>query len=449
MRSLTIRPRSLRAILAIFVALFLIALIAVRAANYTVAHNALIWEVDRRLAGEASAIAGAEDDVAAMTARIIAAQGNHDTADLFYLLTDKAGQRLAGTLRPHRPLPLGYSSFGEEAQVNGVAHGRALVRRLTNGSTLVVVSDNDEVVAFDRLLANTQLIGLGITALIVIGGAIGIALAIGGRMRAMQRTVDAVIAGDLHSRIPLDGTHSEFDRQAEAFNRMLDRIDALMANIKHAARDVTHELKSPLARLRGRIAAMARHAEGNPLQSEIDDALAQTDQLLDLFSSLLRLWEIEGGHRRERFTPVDLGALAEEVAESLQVVAEDAGRGLAIGAIPAITLRGDINLLRQMLVNLVENAIHHTPPGTRIDLMLERRARAVRVIVTDNGPGIPADRYETVIRRFGRLEAPDKPDGQGLGLTLVDAIARLHHGTLILGDAEPGLRAVVDLPIDG
>ncbi len=449
MRRPRIRPRSLRAILAIFVALFLIALTAVRAASYTVVHNALEWEVDRRLAGEASTIAGAGDDMAAMAARIIAAQSNHDTADLFYLLTDKAGQRLAGTLRPHRLLPTGYSNFGEEAQIDGVAHGRALVRRLTNGGTLVVVSDNDEEVAFDRLLANTLLIGLGITALIVLGGAVGIALAIGGRMRAMQHTVGAVIAGDLRSRIPLDGSRSEFDRQAEAFNRMLDRIDALMANIKHAARDVTHELKSPLARLRGQIAAMARHADGNPLQGEIDDALAQTDQLLDLFSSLLRLWEIEGGHRRERFAPFDLGALAAEVGESLQVVAEDAERSLTIGTLPATMIRGDINLLRQMLVNLVENAIRHTPPGTRIDLALERTAHAVQVIVADNGPGIPADRHEAVIRHFGRLEAPDKPDGQGLGLTLVDAIARLHNGTLTLGDAGPGLLAVVDLPVDG
>ncbi|MES2057078.1 MAG: ATP-binding protein [Pseudomonadota bacterium] len=448
MRPRAFRPRSLRAILAIFVALFLIALIAVRAANYTIAHNALEHEVDRRLAGEAATIAGLDGDLTAMVARIDAAQGNHDTADLYYLLTDNSGRRLAGTLRPHRPLPTGYSNFGEEAQVDGVAHGRALVRSVAGAGTLVVVSDNDEVVAFDRLLANTQLIGLGVTALIVIGGAMGIALAIGGRMRAMQRTVDAVIAGDLHSRVPLDGTRSEFDRQAAAFNRMLDRIDELMVNVKHAARDVTHELKSPLARLRGQIAAMARHAEGNPLQGEIDDALVQTDQLLDLFSSLLRLWEIEGGHRRERFAPVDLAALAEEVAQSLQVVAEDAGRSLIIGAIPATTIRGDINLLRQLLVNLVENAIRHTPPGSRIDLALERTAHVVRVIVADDGPGIPTDRHEAVIRRFGRLEAPDKPDGQGLGLTLVDAIARLHHGTLKLGDSGPGLRAVVELPLE-
>ena len=435
--------------MATYVVLVLAALIILRTVSYTVAHNALGKEVDRRLATEASAIIDAEDriDQRSMVERIAAAQADHDTADLYYMLVDKEGRRLAGTLGLPGIPPIGYSDFGEDAKVDGVAHGRALTRRLANGAVLVVASDNDVVDSFDALLFRVQLLGLGVTALIVIGGAAGIIVMISGRMRAMQRTVDAVIAGDLRSRIPLDGSRSEFDRQAAAFNRMLDRIDELMANIKHAAKDVTHELKSPLARLRAQVAALARHSDGNPLAPDIAGVLDQTDQILDLFSSLMRLWEIEGGHRRERFADLDLSVLATEVGEALQVVAEDRDQHLTIAAPAPAPVRGDVNLLRQMLVNLVENAIRHTPPGTRIELATAVNGHMIALTVSDTGPGIPAAQHAAVIRRFGRLESASASPGQGLGLTLVDAIARLHDGRLKLEDAGPGVRAVVDLPL--
>jgi signal transduction histidine kinase len=441
------RPRSLRAIMTIYVVVFLVALVAIRFVSYRIDSDALRRQVDRRLASEASAISGGGVSRQAMIARIDAAQNDHDTADLFYMLVDKDGRQIAGELRLKKPPPIGYSDFGDDAQVEGVAHGRALARRVGGGDTLAVVSDNDVVADFDQMLFRVQLIGLGITALIVIGGAIGIMMVIGGRMRAMQRTVDAVMEGDLKSRVPLDGSRSEFDQQAAAFNRMLDRIDELMANIKHAAKDVTHELKSPLARLQARVAAIARRTEEDPIGADIADVLEQTDQIIELFGSLLRLWEIEGGHRRERFADVDMSDLVRDVGEALLHVSEDDAHPLQLDILDGLSVRGDPNLLRQMLVNLVENAIRHTPAGTRILVSVERRGHSIAVSVADDGPGIPAAAHDTVIRRFGRLEAEGKPAGQGLGLTLVDAITRLHDGTLVLEDAGPGLRAVVVLPL--
>ncbi|MEG3124031.1 sensor histidine kinase [Sphingomonas sp. GB1N7] len=449
-----IRPRSLRAILTLYVAIILCALVVVRITSYVVTHKALGVEVDRRLATEAAAVAGNRPDIAAMAGRIATAQEDHDTADLYYALFDPAGRHIAGKLDLRRMPPPGYSHFGAEAQVPGVAHGRALVRRIEGGGTLVLVSDNDVIDGFDTLLFRVQLASLGTTALIVIGGAIGIWLAIKARMRAMQATVDAVIAGDIRQRVPVDGSRSEFDRQAAAFNRMLDRIEALMGNVKHAAKDVAHELKSPLARLRARTATLERQSRGAPVAAaEIEGLLAQTDDVLEVFASMMRLWEVEGGHRRERFADLDIGALAIEVGEGLQAVAEDAGRALALPAATAMPmpmpLWGDAALLRQMLVNLIENAIGHTPPGTHIAIGTEMRGDTVAVIVADDGPGIPAGEHAAMVRRFGRGESSGVLPGQGLGLTLVDAIARLHDGRLILEDATPGLRAVVELPLAG
>ena len=447
---MSFRPRSLRAIMLLYVGVIVAVLLAVRGANYVIIHDALNREVDRRLALEAHEVTGDAQDgsIAAMARRIRTKERAHESADLMFLLRDRAGRHVAGDLRLAAIPPVGYSDFGDGAGVDGVTHGRAFVKRVADGATLAIVSDNDVVDAFDARLFQAQWVGLAVASLLFAGGAAAIVWQVSRRLRAMQRTVDAVMAGNLASRVPVDGSRNEFDRQAMAFNAMLDRIDALMANVKHAARDVAHELKSPLARLRTRIAALERHAAATPLGDESSAILAETDQVLEVFASLMRLWEIEGGQRRSRFVPVDLEQLICQVGETLSPVVEDAGDLLFVQTAGSMMLSGDLHLLQQMVVNLVENAIRHTPAGTRIDLFVRHTGALLEVGVADDGPGIPVDAHDTVILRFGRLEAAVDRPGQGLGLTLVDAIARLHGGALRLEDAAPGLRAVVGLPGD-
>ena len=445
---MSFRPRSLRAIMLLYVGVIVAMLLAVRGANYVIIHDALNREVDRRLALEAHEVTGDAQDgsIAAMARRIRTKERAHESADLMFLLRDRAGRHVAGDLRLAAIPPVGYSDFGDGAGVDGVTHGRAFVKRVADGATLAIVSDNDVVDAFDARLFQAQWVGLAVASLLFAGGAAAIVWQVSRRLRAMQRTVDAVMAGNLASRVPVDGSRNEFDRQAMAFNAMLDRIDALMANVKHAARDVAHELKSPLARLRTRIAALERQAAGTSLGDESSAILAETDQVLEVFASLMRLWEIEGGQRRSHFVSVDLEQLVHEVGETLAPVAEDAGDTLSVQTTGPAVLSGDVHLLRQMVVNLVENAIRHTPAATRIDVFVRATGTAVEIGVADDGPGIPVDAHDTVILRFGRLESSIDRPGHGLGLTLVDAIARLHGGSLRLEDAAPGLRAVIMLP---
>ncbi len=441
-------PRSLRAIVVVYVGVIFVALLAVRTTNSVIVHDALNRAVDRRLEEELRDIAGPARDaaIATMTQRIAAKQTAHETADLLFLLRDPAGRPVAGALRLPTPPTTGFSDFGDIAGVDGVAHGRALVERVTNGASLTIVSDNDVVDGFDALLLQVQLASLAVALLVFAGGAAAIVWEVSRRLRAMQHTVNSVMAGNLASRVPVDGSGSEFDRQATAFNAMLDRIDALMANVKHAARDVAHELKSPLARLRNRVAGLERHARDTRFGADSAAILAETDELLELFASLMRLWEIEGGERRGRFDVVDLAQLCREVGETLRPVAEDRADRLTVSAVGAAPVRGDVRLLRQMVVNLVENAIRHTPEGALIAIDVRHDASRVEICVADDGPGIPLEAHATVILRFGRLESAEDRPGHGLGLTLVDAIARLHGGLLRLEDAAPGLRAVVTLP---
>ncbi|WP_242152359.1 sensor histidine kinase [Sphingomonas sp. BAUL-RG-20F-R05-02] len=260
----------------------------------------------------------------------------------------------------------------------------------------------------------------------------------------MQAAIDAVVAGDLRRRIPLDGSGSAGDRQAASFNHMLDRIEAGMTNLQHGAKDIAHELRGPLAQLRGEAASLARHAADSPQADGLAALVMRADRLLDLFTSLTRLWEIEGDARRKRFGTVDVDTLVGDVVEMLEPVAGDVGDRLAVTQLVSARVLGDANLLRQMLVNLIENAIRHTPTGTMTTLSLAGSADVVVLTVQDDGPGIAREHHALAMRKFGRLN--DQVEGQGLGLSLVEAIVRLHDGTLWLEDAAPGLRLVISFP---
>jgi signal transduction histidine kinase len=250
--------------------------------------------------------------------------------------------------------------------------------------------------------------------------------------------------GDLAQRVPERGTDDDLDRLASTLNRMLDRVAELMDGLRQVSSAVAHELRTPLARLRQRLEA-ARSARSSPEhEAAIDDALLELDAVLDTFGALLRIAQIEAGTCRTGFTDVDLGAIAESVVEAFGPAAEDAGKTLVAAIAPGAHVRGDRELLSQLLANLVENGIRHTPGGVRIEVGVAPTGTGARAVVADDGPGVPAQERERVLRRFQRLERSRDVPGTGLGLSLVAAIADLHGARIVLEDNAPGLRVRLD-----
>ena len=184
-----------------------------------------------------------------------------------------------------------------------------------------------------------------------------------------------------------------------------------------------------------------------PVRDRIDEAQAEADGLLNLFSALLRIAEIDSGARRENFATVNLADLVAECVEALDAVLDDSGHPIAELSLEPAIVNGDAQLLSQMIVNLVENAVRHTPAGSEIRITLSGASAGWAIlIVSDNGPGIaPADRAKA-LDRFGRLSGGGDVKGHGFGLPLVASIARLHGGSIELGDARPGLQVSVTLP---
>jgi signal transduction histidine kinase len=290
--------------------------------------------------------------------------------------------------------------------------------------------------------------GLAFAALLAIGIAAGFALslAVQKRLDAISGAAEAIIDGDLGRRIPVRRGDDDLSRLAATINRMLDRIGVLMDSLRQVTSDVAHDLRTPLNRLRQRLERSARQAENPAHRAEIEGALGDVDAILATFAALLRISEVEAGARRAAFRPVDLQALARAVAEDFVPAAEDAGHRLELQAGPPAWIEGDAELLTQMTVNLVENALRHTPEGCTVRLSTAVEPGAAALVVLDNGPGVPETERARLFDRFYRLERSRSTPGSGLGLAMVQAVARLHRGEARLQDGAPGLKAKVVFP---
>lgn len=441
--------RSLRALTAAFLIAFIVATGLTGLAVYRATHDTITELVDRRIAsvsGELTALAS-HSDTAELVRQIDALTGERDTGDLGLLLTTANGKMLIGNIRLRRPLPEGFSTIDQALGLKGLSTGRALVRPIGDGLILTVVAETEPFDDYNAARARIYLFGFGSIILVVVAGVATFGLVIGRRIVAMRRTVEAIVDGDMQRRVPVDGSGSAFDQQARAFNAMLDRIAALMAEISNVSNDIAHDLRTPLARLRGRLLTLSQRAGDGAIADEIDAAIADADELLAMFTAILRIAEIEGGARRAGFERIDIGALVHHVATTMQPAAADAGRRLSDGACVHLPVLGDRQLLAQALINLVENAIRHTPEGSRIAIGAAQAAGEAVIRIEDDGPGIAAADHGHVLRRFGRLDSARRSGGHGLGLPLVEAIARLHRGSLRLEDAAPGLRVEIRLPL--
>jgi signal transduction histidine kinase len=265
------------------------------------------------------------------------------------------------------------------------------------------------------------------------------------RIEEINRTTRSIMDGDLAQRVPVSGGGDEMDQLAVNLNAMLDRIQTLMESLKRVSDDIAHDLRTPLSRLRHRLEA-ARGRTGPHGDAVIEQSIAEVDAILETFSALLRISQIESGARRAGFSEISLERIVSDVGEAYAPVAEDRGQRLktVLASVPPI--QGDRELLTQMVANLIENPIRHCPADVEIIIGLALEGGSPVLRVADTGPGIPASECEKVLRRYYRLEASRTTPGSGLGLALVKAVADLHGATVELSDNQPGLRVIVRFP---
>jgi signal transduction histidine kinase len=320
---------------------------------------------------------------------------------------------------------------------------RVLARRLPDGTLLAVGEDTGRIEEATEAISFALWWALGLTLALGIAGGLVLSSGFLRRVDGIARTAEAIVDGDFEKRIPERGTQDDLDRLARTLNRMLDRIGDLMIGMRQVSNAAAHELRTPLARLRQQLeTALAESQPASGVELALQRAIAETDGILDTFTALLRIAQIEAGTRRAGFRLIDLGNVADAIIEAFAAPVEDQGKTL-VGSIAAgARIRGDRDLLIQLLANLVENASRHTPPGTHIEVGLIATPTGARLWVADDGPGVPAEEHERIFDRFHRLDRAR--EGVGLGLSLVKAIADLHGAQLRVEDNRPGLRICVE-----
>ena len=258
-------------------------------------------------------------------------------------------------------------------------------------------------------------------------------------------TAEAVGSGDLSHRVSLDGSGDSFDALGHGVNAMLDRIETLVSELRIVTDGLAHDLRSPITRLKSTLERAIIDTEDPVALGALEKVSVEAETLLTMLSTALQISRAEAGIGRERFAETDVQILLTDLIEVYGPYAEEHGFALASNAPAGISLMLHRELVGQALGNLIENAIKYADGGRSIDLTAKAVDSVIELTVADDGPGIPATRREEALRRFGRLDPARHVAGSGLGLSLVDAVARLHHGDIALEDNGPGLRVVMSL----
>lgn len=362
-----------------------------------------------------------------------------------HALFEANGRRVAGDFDLGLPAP-GYSDVTFRDPVEGADTARVLTTRLGDAHYLVVGIDSQALERIDRVILSL-FVGAFVLMLLIGGGG---AMLLGGylrrRLERISGTAQAIMGGDMRRRVPVSPRGDEFDQLGQVLNLMLERIARLLDNLRQVSADVAHDLRTPLARLRGGLEAALGERDPAAREGAIRQAVKQSDALLALFGGILRIVEVDAGDVRQGFAPVDLSALAEDLTESYAPAIADRGQRLSADIAPGLMVEGNRELIAQAAINLLDNAQTHTPPGTAIRLTLRGEGGFARLDVADDGPGVPAEDRARIVERFVRLDRSRSAHGHGLGLNLVDAIVRAHGGSLAIEDAASGLRAVLRFP---
>lgn len=383
-----------------------------------------------------------------------------------YYLGDASGQYLLGNMPEvppdvliepgvysfdyDRPNPLDEETVDPKGpKRSGVAVVRSV--ELGNGMRLVVGRDVVERRGYSAIILQSFLVGVvGIILFSIVAGGVT-ARRVLKRIDTIRDTSTKIMSGNLSERVPITRRNDEFDGLARNLNAMLDRIEQLLQGLKEVTDNVAHDLKTPLTRLRNQAEGALRDtASAQSKEMALETVIAESDKLIQTFNALLMIARVEAGAPSGALSEIDISTIVADMAELYTPVAEDEGIEVTTAIAEGVTLRANRELIGQAMVNLLENAMKYAKPEDgrpgRISVELRRDAGLVVIVVADNGPGIPEADRQRVLERFVRLEKSRSEQGSGLGLALVNAVAKLHGGSFVIEDNGPGVRAVVALP---
>lgn len=425
-------------------AVFALAVVALMGLIYQQTAGYLTRQIDQIVVSEAKNLTvGGAEHLPERVTQAVATDSRHIE---YYGLFSAEGIWISGNVRS-LPSSLPIDGVPREIHVSNLQPGsRALVQRMPWGEILFVGHDALVLTGLRTIIVNALLLSGGLILVLGLVAAAALSLRPLQRIEDLREASRAALKGELGVRLPVSRRRDEIDMLAGVANAMMDEAERLLWEVKSVGDNVAHDLRTPLNRLRALLYRVHQETRLQGAEREmIDQALAETDEMLTRFRALQRIGEIERRDRQAFFEPVRLQSVLEHVVELHAPLAEDRGVALVAElAAEAPQVSADPTLLFEAVSNLVDNALKFTPPGGKVSVRLLVREEGPRVEVADNGPGVPEAERDAVLQRFYRAARSRTEAGSGLGLSIVTAIARMHHFTLVLEDARPGLRVALN-----
>jgi signal transduction histidine kinase len=264
----------------------------------------------------------------------------------------------------------------------------------------------------------------------------------------VTRTAVEIARGALDRRVPVKGNRDEIDRLAETFNAMVNRVQTLLEQMREITDNIAHDLRSPIARMRG-VAEMALEgaASADEQTAMAGTIVEECDRLLAMINTMLDISEAEAGLMHLHVSETDLPALLRDMCDLFQPLAEDKNIRFTLGPAEPMCVPGDPSKLQRIFANLLDNALKYTPPGGEVSVTMAGDDREARVTVEDTGEGIPEEDIPHIFDRFFRGERSRSEAGNGLGLSLAKALVLIHHGSISAASVSgKGARFIVTLP---
>lgn len=419
------------------------------------------WLADRFMQGHVSESVSAELHILEAEYQLDGARGvsslifqrlrsiNSDNHFRLYRLENAEGQSLGGNWdQPINPATSGSFFYLPSIKYPGKTRIVTQSLNLSDGARLLVGFDEIEIQQVRNDIRRAAMWSLLATILLSLAAGFFLTRNALRPVDIINQSARRIMAGELSHRFPTRNSNDELDRLSQTLNQMLDRIEQLMTAVKGATDNIAHDLRSPLTRHRARLEAAKRTP---PPESErhiwIEKMLADVDQVLATFQSLLRIAQVESGSLRRDFTIFDLNDVVSDVIGFMEPLAES--RQQVLDYLPGSTMMitAHRNLVFQAVLNLLDNAIKYSPESTTIHIRIEKILHTAQIHVRDAGPGIPPEARNRVFERLYRLDRARQTPGLGLGLSLVQSVAKLHHGEISIHDANPGCIVTLCLPL--
>lgn len=446
----------------IYVGLFGCSAIVLFAFIYTFAMNYLAQQVSDSLRQQYNSLVkeyreGGSYNVEERIKEFIATD---DEGTAIYLLVNREYEKLAGNLNEWPENAEVDGAFEKDGQwvrfhiaaMRGDAEEgievKAITMPLSPYRNLLVGQSLQNVDKIEQTIVQTFWASLVLTLCMASIGALVMTRSVMRRLSVINRSAKTIMGGHLSVRVPVTPGGDEFDELSANLNLMLDRIEALLKSLSEFAGNIAHDLRSPLNRIINRLDAGLRGIEkGNPAHSLLEKNIHEMQELVATFNAILKISELETGAEAPPFERCDLGGILNSLVELYEPYAAEKHIMLSGDTGDAPAVYGERHLLTQAFANLVDNAIKFTPEGGKVMIACHRADGLAEIVIADSGPGIPPEYREKVFEKFFRLEQSRSARGNGLGLSLVAAVMRMHNASLALADNRPGLKVIILMPL--